>query len=207
MRPLTKEQLYQEAEQAWNNYIGSEPMLTPAKTFFDGYKACYAKCLGRQHDELIGMLDEVDNAIQSLHNEAAKDFIPSKIGNSQSKQIEPKFKVGDEIQDGCNAFIVIEVELDRQRYKTTYKCMAGTDAGILAPHYISFKEQSNFTLVRHAPKFHVGQSVKWGGGIFLVNNVNVFKDGYSYEIGNFGYVDECQLSPVTESDIKGLAVE
>lgn len=207
MKPLTKEQLRQEAEQAWNNYLGSEPMLTPAKTFFDGYKACYAKCLGRQHDELVGMLDEVGNAIQSLHNEAVKDFIVSQIEKNQSKQVVLMFKVGDEIQDGCNSFIVIGVEHARQRYKTIYKCMAGTDAGISAPHYISFKEQSNFTLVRHAPKFREGQYVKWRGGIFPVNEVNEFEDGYSYVIGTFGVVDECQLFPVTENDIKCFSVE
>ena len=206
MRPLTKEELRKEAEQAWNNYIGSEPMLTPAKTFFDGYKACYAKCLGRQHDELIGMLDEVGNAIQSLHNEAVKDFIVSQIEKNQSKQVVLMFKVGDEIQDGCNSFIVIEVEHARQRYKTIYKCMAGTDAGISAPHYISFKEQSNFTLVRHAPKFREGQYVKWFGGIFQISEINEHCGGYSYKIGSF-VADEDNLSPVTESDIKGFAVK
>ncbi len=208
MRPLTKEELHQAAEQAWNNYIGSEPMLTPAKTFFDGYKACYAKCLGRQHDELIGMLDEVGNAIQSLHNEAVKDFIVSQIEKNQSKQVVLMFKVGDEIQDGCNSFVVIDVEYARQRYKTIYKCMAGTDAGISAPHYISFKEQSNFTLVKHAPKYHKGQYVNWAGGIFPVRSINETHGSYFYYLGAMdSYVDESQLSPVTESDIKGLAVE
>ena len=200
MRPLTKEQLYQEAEQEWRLYFDNDnPLPSPMCVFVDGYVTCYAKCLGRHHDELVGMLDEVGKAIQSLHD---KDFTISQ----EPKQIESKFKVGDEIQDGCNAFIVIEVELDRQRYKTTYKCMAGTDAGISAPHYISFKEQSNFTLVKHAPKYHVGQSVKWGGGIFQISGVNEHCGGYSYKIGSF-VADECQLSPVTESDIKGLAVE
>ena len=254
MRPLTKEELQQAAEQAWNNYLASEPMLTPAKTFFDGYKACYAKCLGRQHDELVGMLDEVGNAIQQLHNESVIDSIISQIEpkpkfnigdkvfwKSKGKVVEihkilenkyylfnedgskgcrvdeqddvlistidPVFVVGDEIQDDCNSFVVIEVEFDRQRYKTIYKCMAGTDAGISAPHYISFKEQSNFTLVKHAPKYHVGQSVKWGGGIFSVSEVREFRGGYSYKIGSFGFVDESELFPATESDIKCLAVE
>ena len=207
MKPLTKEELHQAAEQAWNNYLASESMLTPAKTFFDGYKACYAKCLGRQHDEFIGMLDEVGNAIQSLHNEAVKDFIISQVENSQSKQIELKFKVGDEIQDGCNSFVVIEVEHARQRYKTIYKCMAGTDTGISVPHYISFKEQSNFTLVKHAPKYHVGQYVKWRGGIFPVTEVNERESDYFYKIGTVLIVDEFLLSPVTESDIKCFAVE
>lgn len=208
MKPLTKEQLYQEAEKEWRLYFDNDkPLPIPMCVFIDGYVTCYAKCLGRHHDELIGMLDEVGNAIQSLHNEAFKDFIVSQIENSESKQIEPNFKVGDEIQDGCNSFIVIGVEHARQRYKTIYKCMAGTDAGISAPHYISFKEQSNFTLVRHAPKFREGQYVKWRGGIFPVNEVNEFEDGYSYVIGTFGVVEECQLFPVTESDIKGLAVK
>ena len=189
MRPLTKEQLYQEAEQAWRLYLNNnKPIPSPMYVFVDGYVTCYAKCLGRQHDELVGML---------------KDFTISQ----EPKQIEPNFKVGDEIQDGCNSFVVIEVEYARQRYKTIYKCMAGTDAGISAPHFISFKEQSNFTLVRHAPKYHVGQSVKWGGGIFPVSEVREFRGGYSYKIGSFGFVDEGQLSPVIESDIKGLAVE
>lgn len=190
MRPLTKEQLFQEAEQAWRLYFdNNKPLPSPMSMFVDGYVTCYAKCLGRQHDELIGML---------------KDFTISQ----EPKQIEPKFKVGDEIQDGCNAFIVIEVELDRQRYKTTYKCMAGTDAGISAPHYITFKEQSKFTLVKHAPKYHVGQSVKWAGGIFPVRSINETNGSYFYYIGAMdSYVDEGQLSPVTESDIKGLAVE
>lgn len=206
MRPLTKEELHQAAEQAWNNYLASESMLTPAKTFYDGYKACYAKCLGRQHDELVGMLDEVGNAIQSLHNEAVKDFIVSQVENSESKQIEPNFKVGDEIQDDCNSFVVIDVEHDRQRYNTTYKCMAANGNVVSAPHFIRFKEQDNFTLVRHAPKFHVGQSVKWFGGIFQIGEVNEHFGGYSYKIGSF-VADEGNLSPVTESDIKGLAVE
>lgn len=207
MRPLTKEQLYQEAEQEWRLYFdNNKPLPSPMSVFVDGYVTCYAKCLGRHHDELVGMLDEVGNAIQSLHNEAVKDFIVFQIEKNQSKQVEPNFKVGDEIQDDCNSFVVIDVEHDRQRYKTIYKCMAGTDAGISAPHYISFKEQSNFTLVRHAPKFHVGQSVKWFGGIFQISEVNEYCGGYSYKIGSF-VADEGNLSPVTESNIKGLAVE
>lgn len=255
MRPLTKEELHQAAEQAWNNYLASESMLTPAKIFFEGYKACYAKCLGWQHDELVGMLDEVGNAIQSLHNEAVKDFIVSQIepkpkfnigdkvfwkskgkvveihkilenkyylfnedgskgcrvdeqDNELIPAIDPIFKVGDEIQDDCNAFVVIKVELDRQRYKTIYKCMAGTDAGISVPHYISFKEQSNYTLVKHAPKYHKGQYVKWCGGIFPVRSINETHGSYFYYLGAMdSYVDEGQLSPVTESDIKCFAVE
>lgn len=206
MRPLTKEELKKEAEQAWNDYLGSEKMLTPAKTFFDGYKTCYAKCLARQYDELMFSLDEVCNAIQSLHDEAVKDLIVSQIEKNQSKQVVLMFKVGDEIQDGCNSFIVIEVEHARQRYKTIYKCMAGTDAGISVPHYISFKEQSNFTLVRHAPKFREGQYVKWFGGIFQISEVNEHCGGYSYKIGSF-VADEGNLSPVTESDIKGFAAK
>ena len=207
MRPLTKEQLYQEAEQAWKLYFNNnKPIPSPMSVFIDGYVTCYAKCLGRQHDELVGMLDEVGNAIQSLHNEAVKDFIIFQVENSQSKQIELMFKVGDEIQDGCNSFIVIGVEHARQMYKTIYKCMAGTDAGILAPHYISFKEQSNFTLVRHAPKFREGQYVKWFGGVFQISEVNEHCCGYSYKIGSF-VADEDNLSPVTESDIKGFAVK
>lgn len=209
MRPLTKEQLYQEAEQEWRLYFdNNKPLPSPMSVFVDGYVTCYAKCLGRHHDELIGMLDEVGNAIQSLHNEAVKDFIVSQIEKNQSKQVVLMFKVGDEIQDGCNSFIVIDVEYARQRYKTIYKCMAGADIGISAPHYISFKEQSKFTLVRHAPKFHVGQFVKWSGGIFPVRRIDENYGSYFYYLGAMdSYVDECQLFPVTESDIKGLAAE
>lgn len=207
MRPLTKEQLYQEAEQEWRLYFDNDnPLPSPMSVFVDGYVTCYAKCLGRHHDELVGMLDEVGNAIQSLHNEAVKDFIVSQIEKNQSKQVVLMFKVGDEIQDDYNSFVVIGVEHARQRYKTIYKCMAGTDAGISAPHYISFKEQSNFTLVRHAPKFREGQYVKWFGGIFQISEVNEHCGSYSYKIGSF-VADEGNLSPVTESDIKGLAVK
>lgn len=200
MRPLTKEELTQEAERAWNNYLGSEPMLTPAKTFFDGYMACYARCLGRMHQDFLENLDRLGKTIQSLHTEAIEEI-------ASIKQVTPKFNIGDEIQDDCNSFVILDVEYDRQRYNTTYKCMAASGKVVSAPHFIRFKEQDNFTLVRHAPKYHVGQYVKWGGGIFPVNKVNEFEGGYSYYIGTFGFIEESQLSPVTESDIKGLAVE